>query len=341
MLRAVWTGPYQLEINDTSAPPLDGPASVRIRIVAAGVCGTDLHIWSGQVRFTDPPLTLGHEFMGVVEECGRAVRHVALGDRVKCDSVVGCGQCEYCRRGATQFCPSGWEYGITQNGGWTQWMVVPERNLHRLPDSIPDEVAAIMDVEVIGAMQKARVCSTDTVVIFGAGPAGLIGLQYAKLQGAAQCVVCDSKPHRLAFARQLGADVTIDIRTENVSEAVKDLTRGKGADLAFEAAGSASAVVQSLEVLRPQGRALLYGVIGEAVPSLMTDQIVLKDLTLLGAMTNRVGWDELIGLVEGGHLKLAELITHRYTLTEASEALRSMMREDHDGIKGVLMIDKS
>lgn len=340
MLTAVWTGQFQLQVNQApDVPVLDAPDSVRLRITAAGVCGTDLHIWSGQVRFVDPPLVLGHEFAGVVEECGPAVRRVKPGDRVKCDSVVGCGQCESCRRGATQFCATGSEFGITRNGGWAERLVVPERNLYRLPDSIPDEVAAIMDVEVIGAIEKAHVQPRDTVVIFGAGSAGLIALQCARLAGAARCIVCDAKPHRLALARTLGADVTVDIRSEDAVEAVKSLTGGCGADLAVEAAGSGKALAQALEILRPQGRALLYGVVGRPVESLRTDVIVLKDLTVLGALTNRTGWDNLIDMVATGKLNLASLITHRFPLSHAPEALTCMQAPENTGIKAVLLVD--
>lgn len=342
MLAAVWTGQFQLHVNQTADTlGLESPDSVRIRITAAGICGTDLHIWSGQLRFVDPPLVLGHEFAGIVEECGAAVRKVRPGDRVKCDSVVGCGQCERCVRGATQFCVAGSEFGITRNGGWTERLVVPERNLHRIPDAISDEVAAIMDVEVIGAVSKADVQPTDTVVIFGAGSAGLIALQCARLAGAARCIVCDAKPNRLALARKLGADVTIDIRSQDPVKAVRELTGGHGADLAIEAAGSCAALANAIEVLRPQGRTLLYGVVGSPVPSLHTDLIVLKDLTVLGALTNRTGWNDLIDLVATGKLNFASLITHRFPLADAPDALRFMQAAENGGIKAVLTVNPS
>src|SRR3982750_1411081 len=123
MRKAVWTGKEAIEIvRDTNGQPrIIRQDDVRIRITTAGVCGTDVHIWEGRISFAPPPLVLGHEFTGVVDECGPGVSGFAPGDRVKCDSVIGCGACDACRRGATQFCPTGAEFGITCNGGWTDY----------------------------------------------------------------------------------------------------------------------------------------------------------------------------------------------------------------------------
>ncbi len=129
MRKVIWRGREVLEfVQDGEGPPaVTKPDEVRLRITAAGVCGTDVHIIQGKVRFVEPPLVLGHEFAGVVEECGPAVKRVRPGDRVKCDSVVGCGACSWCLRGATQFCPEGSEFGITRDGAWCEWLVAPER----------------------------------------------------------------------------------------------------------------------------------------------------------------------------------------------------------------------
>ncbi len=342
MKQAVWTGS---EINFTETQ--DGPPEprrrddVRLRILTAGVCGTDVHIWEGRISFASPPIVLGHEFVGVVEECGPDVRRVKPGDRVKCDSVVGCGLCPSCRRGATQFCLQAAEFGITVNGGWAQWLVAPERNLYLLPDSMSDEVAAVMDVEVMGALRKPGICPGDTVAVFGAGPAGLIAIQCARVRGAGSVILCDTRAERLELGRRLGADHVFDVSRTDIEEELKALTNGRGVDLAFDAAGSETAILSALSVVRPQGRVVLYGVPDRAIANFPSKDVVLKDLVLYGALSDRTGWEELIDLVDSGRIDLASLITHRFPLERAEEAL-SIMRDRTDGaIKAVLEIDEA
>ncbi len=340
LMKAVWTAAEQIRIvNDGHSPPaITRPDEVRIRIRAAGVCGTDVHIWQGRLSFAPPPLVLGHEFTGVVDGCGAAVRGFSPGDRVKCDSVVGCGDCEWCVHGTPQFCPRGSEFGITRDGGWAEWLVVPARNLHHLPDAVPDTVAAIMDVEVLSALRKPRIRPGESVVIFGAGPAGLIALQCARILGAGIVILCGRRLERLDLARRLGADHVIDTTAFDAVTVVHELTRGKGADLAFDAAGTDSTIVDAVRVLRPQGRAVWYGVPDHAIRDLPVKDMVLKDIIVYGALPNRTGWSDMIELVASGKLDLASLITHEFPLERAADALATM-RDRRDGaIKAVLRI---
>ena len=340
MRKAVWTGVEQIAVvsNDPESPPLLRAEDVLVGVKAAGVCGTDVHIWEGRVQFSSPPQVLGHEFAGVVLECGSGVTHLRPGDRVKCDSVVGCGVCEWCRQGATQFCPNGWEAGITTDGGWRDLLALPARNLHRLPDEISDAVAAIMDVEVPGAFRKPGVRPGETVAIMGAGPGGLIALQVARLLGAGRVILCGRRRERLDLGKRLGADEIIDTAMCDPVGAVRDLTQGTGADLAMDAAGTEASIRQTIEMLRPQGRAVLYGVMGRASTDFPVDAVVLKDAVVYGALSNRTGWEDLIAWVAQGRLNLESLITHRFPLEMAGEAL-ACMRDRKDGaIKAVLEI---
>lgn len=338
MRRAVWQGDGRVAFvpGPGTPPPLGDPHEVRVRVAAAGVCATDVHIIQGKLKFADPPLVLGHEFAGLVEECGPAVTAVRPGQRVKCDSVCGCGACAWCRRGATQFCAAGSEFGITRDGGWAEWVVAPERNLHLLPDSIPDDVAAIMDVEVLGSLRKPGLSPGDTVAVFGPGPAGLIALQAARALGAARVIVCGTRPERLQAAGDLGADHVIDVNRQNAVAAIRELTGGAGADLVFDAAGTRRAVVDGIEAVRPQGKLVLYGVHGAPVPDFPIDRIVLKDLAVYGALTDRTGWEDLIAMVAENRINLARLITHRFPLAAVEEAYRVSADRGSGCIKAVL-----
>lgn len=337
MIKAVWTGPERLEIvEDRTEKHLVDHDQVRLRIRAAGVCGTDVHIWEGRLSFASPPLVLGHEFAGVVEECGRSVQTVKPGDRVKCDSVAGCGVCSWCQKGATQFCPHGWEFGITRDGGWTEYLVVPERNLHLIPLSINDEVAAIFDVEVFSALLRAGIGKGDAVVVLGAGPAGLIGLQCARVLGAGRVIVGDVLPERLSLARKLGADDTVNVSECDLLTEVNRITNNQGGDVVFEASGAEQAALDAVRILRPQGKAVFYGVLDRPIRSFPMQTVVLKNLTLCGSLPNRTGWRELFDLVGSGKIDLASLITDRFPLERAAEALPAMRDRRNGAIKAVL-----
>jgi len=340
MRKVIWRGTEQLEFAQDAAerPAVRNAHEVRIRVTAAGVCGTDVHIIQGKVRFVDPPLILGHEFAGVVEECGPAVTRVRPGDRVKCDSVCGCGACAWCAQGAAQFCPSGSEFGITRDGGWSQWLVAPERNLHVLPDAIPDDVAAIMDVEVPGALRKPGIAPGEAVAVFGPGPAGLIAIQVARVMGAGLVILCGTRRERLEAGKELGADHVIDINEQDPAEAIRELTGGRGADLVFEAAGNRRAVADSLEAVRPQGKFVLYGVHGGPMSEFPVDRVVLKDIVVYGALANRTGWEELIALVAARRINLARLITHVFPLEAAADAYRASSTRSSGCLKAVLRI---
>lgn len=340
MRKVTWVATGKVHCaDDGEAPaPLRSPDDVLVRVTAAGVCATDVHLIEGRLRLVEPPVVLGHEIAGVVEACGPGVRRLKPGDRVKCDSVIGCGCCAWCRRGATQFCPSGSELGLTRPGGWAEFVVAPERNLHVLPDDIPDDVAAIMDVEVPAAMRKLGIQPGETVAVFGPGPAGLIAVQLARLWGAARVILCGTRPDRLALGARLGAHVTIDVRRQPAAKTIRELTGGAGADAAFEAAGSASAVCDLITALRPQGRGVLYGLHGAPMAEFPVDQAVLKDLSLYAALPDRTGWAELIGWVSSGSLDLASLVTHRLPLEQAEEALSLLMRRQPGVVKVVLEV---
>jgi threonine dehydrogenase-like Zn-dependent dehydrogenase len=340
MRKVVWGGNGELEFvqDGMGRPEVRNARDVRIRVTAAGVCGTDVHIIQGKVRFVDPPLVLGHEFAGVVEECGAAVTGVRPGDRVKCDSVCGCGECSWCAGGATQFCPSGSEFGITRDGGWAEWLVVPERNLHVLPEAISDAVAAIMDVEVFGSLRKPGIAPGEAVAVFGPGPAGLIALQVARAMGAGVVILCGTRAERLDAGRELGADHLVNVGEKDPVAAIREITGGRGADLVFEAAGNRRAVLDAIEAVRPQGKVVLYGVHGAALPEMPLDRVVLKDLVVYGALTNRNGWEDLMTMVARGQINLARLITHTFPLEAAADAYAASSDRGSRCLKAVLSI---
>jgi len=342
MRKARWVEVGKVEVSDDGdgPPQLTSEGDVLIRVTVAGVCATDLHLIRGRLGLVRPPAVLGHEIAGVVVRSASAACRFVPGDRVKCDSVIGCGRCCWCRRGATQFCPEGVELGISRPGGWAEYVVAPERNLYALPDGILDEVAAIMDVEVLGAMRKLAIQPGESVAIFGLGPAGLIAVQLARSWGAGRVILCGTRRDRLDLGRRLGAHFTIDITRESPLEAIRELTAGAGADAAFEAAGTPRAVLDLLASVRPQGRVVLYGLHGQPIPQFPVDQAVLKDLTIHAALPDRTGWQELMELVATGGLDLASLITYRFPLEQVGEAITLLEHRDGGAVKVVLLVSQ-
>ena len=340
MKRLVWLGgnEFRFEQRDGSvpAPP---PGQVTVRVKAVGVCGTDIHIISGNYGLAKPPLVLGHEMAGVIAAAGSGVTRVQAGDRVTVDQVVGCGECFFCRRGSVQFCETGFELGITRDGGCQDFVVTPERNVYRIPDSISFEEAAILDMEVWAALDKCSIQPGDSVLVLGHGPAGMVACQIAKAMGAGKVILAGRSEARLTKAATLGlADIYVRVQQQDLLEAVKSVTGGRGADVVFECAGAAETAAAAIEAAICGGRVVFYGVQAAPLERFDINRLVLKDLVVFGALSDRRGWEQVIALVVTGKLRLAPLITHRFPLDCAPQAYELVRNKAGGVVKAVLTL---
>lgn len=340
MRRLVWFGGGEFRMEHSGAPaPSPGAGQVTVRVRAIGVCGTDIHIISGKYDLAQPPLVLGHEIAGEIEAVGAGVARLARGERVTVDQVVGCGHCFFCCRGSAQFCETGFELGITRDGGCQDYITVPARNVYALPDSISFEEGAVLDMEVWGALAKCGVRPGETVLVLGHGPAGMVACQIARAMGAGRILLGGRSEARLEMAEALGlADAYIGVRCRNLLEAVKEETQGRGADVVFECAGTQETAVAAVEAVIPGGRLVFYGVQTAPLSAFELNRIVVKDLVVFGALSDRCGWEEVIALVAGGQLRLQPMITHRFDLERAPDAYE-LVRSKADGVvKAVLTL---
>ena len=333
MRQLVWCGSEGVKLkhsNRAGVPPSQDEVLVKIR--AVGICGTDIHILKGTFAGANSPMILGHEIAGQIVEVGSNVQRVRPGDRVTVDSVVGCGSCDLCRQGRCQFCPDGFELGVNRDGACQDYLTVPERNVYRVPDSISFEEAAVLDVEVWNALRKCGVHKGDRVLILGAGSIGLIACQLARVLGAQHITLSDVLPGRLTTAKTLrAADEYLDPSANGAS--------GKQAyDLALDCAGTSASTVHALNAVRPCGRVLLYGVHENAIKQIDINQIVLKDLVVFGALSDRTGWEEVIELVSSGALNLKSIVTHRFALEDGPLAYESVRRRKSGLIKAVFLV---
>ena len=341
MSRLTWLGENRFEFKpDNIAAPSPGKGQVIVRVHSVGICGTDIHILQGHFPLARPPLVLGHEIAGEIVAVGAAVTKAKVGDHVTVDQVVGCGSCHFCQRGSTQFCLSGYELGITRDGGCQTYLVLPESNVYPVPDVISFEEAAVLDMEVWAALSKPGIRSGDCVVVIGAGPAGLVAAQLARVMGSYKVILVARSPGRLQIAEQLGfADVVLSSQRHDFAERIKAETRGFGADLTIDCAGNEESAKLAIECAIPGGRVVLFGVYPGPLPQFDVNSIVLRDLVIYGALSDRRGWEDVIALVAAGKLNLAPLITHRFPLSEAPGAYELAAAKAPGVVKVVLQID--
>src|SRR5881628_644444 len=255
-----------LEQVDIPIPEV-GSSDVLIRVMAAGICHSDVHYRENISKIDHLPLTLGHEVAGRVEEVGRDVTHVSAGDRACVHYLVHCGSCEFCVRGMEQFCRSGQMIGKHRDGGYAEFIKVPVANALPLPDEIPFEVGAIMmcsSATAIHALNKARFKAGESIAIFGFGGLGFSALQLARAFDSGDVYVVEINPAKLASAARMGA-IAIDARSADPVEQIQEATAGRGVDVALELIGSARTMRQAVLCLRPLGRAALVGLTAESM----------------------------------------------------------------------------
>lgn len=318
--------------------PQPGPGQVKIRVKAAGICGTDLHIYHDEFK-TKPPVVLGHEVAGEITAVGDGVSTVAPGQRVTTETYFStCGTCRYCRNGQTNLCLNRKSIGSAVNGGFTTYLIVPEQNIHALPDNVSFEAGALTEplaCVVHGVLNTPTVAPGDVAVIAGPGAIGLLTLQVVKSAGAVAVVLgTHQDTHRLELARQLGADHMIDVEAEDPAPVVRDLTiEGLGADVVYECSGAGLAARQLLELVRRRGRYVQVGLFGKPV-AWDLDQLCFKEITATGSNASvPSAWLRALDLLRTDAVRTDSLITHEYPITAWQEAFAVF--EARSGVKTI------
>ncbi|MEY2529605.1 MAG: hypothetical protein QOJ05_1695 [Verrucomicrobiota bacterium] len=273
----------RLEESRIEIPSL-GASDVLIRVRAAGICHSDAHYRAGVSPVALLPLTLGHEVAGVVHEIGAAVRGFKPGDRVCVHYLVTCGECAFCRAGNEQFCPSAEMIGKHREGGYAEFIAVPERSLFRLPDEIPFDQGAILmcsSATSLHALRKARFSPGETVAIFGVGGLGISAVQLARQLGAAQVFAIDINPPKLVIAARFGA-IPVDATAGDPVAQLRDLTNGRGVDVALELVGLPATMRQAVQALGILGRAALVGLTKEQFQVAPYLELLNKEAEIIG-----------------------------------------------------------
>lgn len=323
------------EIREVPVPSC-GPGQLLLRVKRAGVCGTDLHIfewdrWSSSR--IQPPVTLGHEFVGEIVELGAGVTGFRPGERVSCESHIVCHTCLACRAGDGHVCENTRILGVDVNGGFAEYVVVPAVNAWRAPANVPIEVAAVM--EPLGnAVHTAFAgpLSGCNIAVTGCGPIGLFAIAVARAAGAARVFASDVSLYRLDLARKMKADAVIDPSREKFPERVRDLTAGHGLDGVLEMSGSPAAMRDGLAALRMGGRLSLLGLPKEPFELDWNRLVIFKGVTIHGIIGRRMyeTWIQMDQLLGSGRLDVRPAITHVMPMEKFEEAI-ALLRDGRAG----------
>ncbi len=335
MKAAVFYGKDNIKVEERPKPKNE-ERDVLIKVAAAGICGTDIHIYKGEWK-VPTPLILGHEFSGTIEEIGERVTKVQTGDRVVAEPNIICGECKYCLTGERNyFCEKLEAIGVTRDGAFAEYVSVPEKNVYVVPDNISLNEAALIEPLAccIRGIDNVQIKTGDTVAIVGAGPIGLILLQLAKISGASLVIQIDMVENRLELAKKIGADYTINIKEQDSVDAVMAITDGYGVDVSIEAVGNPQAIEQAFKLVRRGGRLNIFGVSPQdAVWNLKPFELYDKELTITSSYRSPFTFERAIRLVASERIKLKPLITHQYNLNEIKTALYIAEKKAEGAIK--------
>lgn len=325
-------------------PQLLAPTDAIVRVTLTSICSSDLHIKHGAVPLAKPGTTVGHEFVGIVEELGTAVKGLKIGQRVAAGVETYCGTCEFCRRGQVNNCTDkdgGWALGCRIDGGQAEYVRVPfaQNGLTPIPDEVSDEQAVFAgDILSTGfwAAELADIHAGDTVAVLGAGPTGLCALMCARLYTPARLIAIDVDDSRLTLAGQQGlADVCLNPNNCDVEQEVLRLTDGKGADATLEVAGGEDTFTLAWRIARPASTVCVVALY-EQPQTLPLPQMYGKNLTFKTGGVDACKVDTILRLIAAGRLDTRCLITHRAPLIDAMTAYETFENRCDGVIKYVL-----
>lgn len=352
MHAAQWHGREDVRIDDVTEPTMEAD-EVRIDVAVGGICGTDLHEYTDGPAFVPapdsphpltgvtPPVTLGHEFSGVISEVGADVEGFAVGDPVTVNPAVVCNECRYCNEGAHNLCTDVANVGLaTKSGGFAESAVVPAANAVKLPEDIPVEVGALVEPYAVGlhAVRRSAVRPGDTVAVFGCGPIGLTIIDVLGTTGVEEVIVSEPRAGRRERAEGLGADVTYDPTAVDAVEEIVASTNG-GVDVAFEAAGIEPTYRAAIESTKHGGQILTVGISEHPVGILPRD-VTVRERSIVGsngyASGPRAG--EEFGMVASmfseGRLEPESLVTSRIDLEDIVEGgFEALLSDESDEVK--------
>ncbi len=340
MKALVYKGNRTIALEEKPRPSLLSPTDAIVRVTLSTICSSDIHILHGAVPRAVPGVTLGHEFVGVVEEIGPSVKKFSPGDRVAVNVETFCGECFYCRRGYVNNCTDpdgGWALGCRIDGGQAEYARIPyaDQGLAKIPDAVSDEAALFTgDLLSTGywASDLAEIKKGDTIAVIGAGPAGLCTMLCARRYEPECIIAIDRSLERLTFAKEHHmADVTYCPQDISALEAqIRSLTSGRGADAVLEAAGGSDTFEMAWRIARPNAVVVLVAMY-EKAQILPLPEMYGKNLTWKSGGVDACHLDDILTLIEEGILDATPLLTHKCRLSEIQDAYQ-VFEAQADGV---------
>jgi alcohol dehydrogenase len=344
MHAVVYHGPRSKAWEEVPKPTILADTDAIVRVDAVTICGTDLHLLTGDVPAVTDGRILGHEAVGTVEEVGQGVKTVHVGDRVLVSCITACGACRFCREGRYGQCQGGggWILGHKIDGTQAERVRVPfaDTSTFPVPEGVSDEeVLMLADIGPTGyevGVLNGKVSPGDVVTVVGAGPIGLSAMMGARLFSPAHLVAIDLADSRLEAARGFGADVTINSGREDAQAIVQELTGGLGADVTIEAVGIPETFELCAALVRPGGTVANVGVHGEPA-ALHLEDLWIKDVTITTGLVDTYSTPKLLKLVQSKQVDLARFVTHRFAMSDFMDAYAVFARaEETKALKVVL-----
>ncbi|KIL49629.1 galactitol-1-phosphate 5-dehydrogenase [Jeotgalibacillus soli] len=309
---------------------------VKIKVIATGICGSDTHKMTGKWKYPLPAV-MGHEFSGYIVEKGKNVTNAAIGDRVVAIPFLPCNDCEYCKRGQFSLCEDHGMVGSKSFGGFAEYVNIESSNVLPIGDMEFEEAAMIEPLAVaLHGVLNIHPRVGDVAAVFGVGTIGMLTIQWLKIAGAKEIIAIDLSDEKLADARAMGCERTINPLNEDLLEKINEYTNGMGVDIAFECAGSKITQEQCLLITRKQGKIGYLGIAYSDVhlSEKAFENIFRRELTLKGFWNSYSApfpgeeWTKSIEFIKNGRIKLKELISHRFKLEDTQKAFDMMINRE-------------
>lgn len=340
MKQVVVTGPKEFEVQEVAVPKV-GKKDVLIQMKAAGVCGSDIHLYLGENPKVTFPRIPGHENIGVVTEVGEAVKEISVGDHVVIDLVVACKNCPQCRAGRFNVCENVKARGASTDGGWREFVAVPEDEVHVIDANIPFEAGVLVEPFAIGqhCTKRAGVKAEDTVLIFGSGTIGMTILQACKQIGT-HVICADINQKSLERAKKMGADSVIDSKNENLVEAIQKLTDGHGVDVVFDAAcfSGSLALLLAEGILKNGGTIVPLGFCTD-FEKISQAMINGRELSIIGSRMSTGQFKPTIKELEEDAFILDDLVSHYIPFSKIHEVFENIENPSEDLTKMVILFE--
>lgn len=341
MKQVVITAPLKYEVQQV---PIPSPCEneVLVKMMAASVCGSDMHLFLGENPMAKYPRIPGHENAGIVEKVGKNVSTVKPGDRVVVDLVISCGECPQCLSGRKNVCQTVKSRGASADGGWREFFVVPEKEVYKISKDIPFYQAALVEPFAIGehCTKRANVQNQDIVLVFGTGNIGAIILQTCKQIGC-KVICADINDSLLKRAKDYGADYTINSKDQNLAEQIQDITNGYGVDVIFDAAcysGSLAALLQT-GIIANGGRIVPLGFCSD-YEQISQAMINGRELTIIGTRMSSGQFQPTIEKMEKDLINIEQMVSHCIPFSEINKVFDNIISPPEDMRKMVILFDK-